>query len=187
MAADVARGAGRVCIGRIRGPKGVKGEVRIESYTQRPEDVAAYGPVTDEQGSRRFTVRVTGRAKGMLVARLSGIEDRNQAEALQGMALYVERDALPRPGPGEYYEADLLGLAATTTDGAPFGKVVQVHDYGAGASLEIAPTGGGAPVLVPFTGAAVPEVDIDGGRIVIDPPEGLLETPERPADGAEKG
>ena len=172
----------KVLIGRIAGPKGIKGDVRIQSYTEAPKDVAAYGPVTDETGTRTFKVRVVGEAKGQVIARLSGIEDRTAAEALKGMALYVAKSALPAPAPGEYYEADLIGLEARTKDGAPFGKVVQVHDYGAGPSLEIAPVGGGAPVLVPFTAQAVPTVDIAAGRVEIDPPEGLLGPPERPGN-----
>jgi 16S rRNA processing protein RimM len=167
-------GAPRICVGVVTGAQGVRGAVRIKSFTARPEDVAAYGPVADEAGERQFALRAVGRAKGVVIATIAGIGDRDAAAALKGTRLYVERSALPAPGEEEYYHADLLGLAAVLRDGTRLGTVRAVHDFGAGDSLEVARTGGGT-VLVPFPRAAVPVVDVAGGWVVIDPPEGLLE------------
>ena len=166
-----------ICIGAVAGAHGVRGGVRLKSFTDDPEAVAAYGPVSDETGARRFDLRLTGRAKGVVLAKLSGIETREAAEALKGLRLYVPRTVLPSPGEDEYYHADLIGLAAETADGAAFGDVQAVHDFGAGDLLEVRTTEG-AMVLLPFTAAAVPVVDIAAGRVVVDPPAGSLDEPE---------
>jgi len=173
-----AAGGARVCVGVVTGAQGVRGAVRVKPFTARPEDVAGYGPVEDEEGRRSFTVRLVGRAKGVVIGRIAGIEDRDAAAALKGTRLYVARSALPPPEAEEYYHADLLGLAAVLRDGRPLGRVRAVHDFGAGDSLEIAREGA-ASVLVPFTRAAVPVVDIAGGRVVIDPPDGLIEEEDK--------
>ncbi len=169
-----------VRVGRIVGARGLKGEVRIASFTAKPGDVAAYGPVRDEAGTHSFKVTVLGEAKGQIMARLSGITDRTAAEALKGLYLHVPRRALPPTKDGEYYHADLIGLRAELVGGGILGTVTAVHDYGAGASLEVARAAGGATVMVPLTARAVPVVDVAGGRLVIDPPDGLLESPEPP-------
>jgi 16S rRNA processing protein RimM len=166
--------APRLCVGIITGAQGVRGAVRIKSFTAVPEDVAAYGPVADEGGEREFALRPVGRAKGVVIATISGIADRDAAERLKGMRLYVARDRLPAPGEEEYYHADLIGLAAVLRDGTPLGRVRAVHEYGAGVSLEVARESG-ATVMVPFTRAAVPEVALAAGRLVIEPLEGLLD------------
>ena len=170
-----------ICVGVITGAHGVRGAVRVKSFTAVPADIATYGPLADESGGRRFRLRVVGEAKGVVVAKIAGIEDRDAAEALKGLRLYVERSALPEAGEEEYYHADLLGLEAALRDGTPLGRVRAVHDFGAGDSLEIA-LPSGATVLVPFTRTAVPVVDLAGGRVVIDPPEGLLDKPPTEAD-----
>ncbi|HZS84604.1 MAG TPA: ribosome maturation factor RimM [Stellaceae bacterium] len=164
----------RICLGAITGAQGVRGAVRIKSFTARPEDVAAYGPVEDESGTRRFVLRLVGRAKGVVLAKIAGIEDRDAAEALKGIRLYVARSALPPAEEEEYYHADLLGLEAVLADGTVLGRVRAVHDFGAGDSLEVERRRGPA-IMVPFTKAAVPVVDIAGGRLVVDPPDGLLD------------
>jgi 16S rRNA processing protein RimM len=163
----------QVCVGVVTGPQGVGGAVRIKSFTARPEDVAAYGPLADETG-RRLELRLVGAAKGVLIARLSGIDDRNGAEALRGLRLYLARSALPPPEPEEYYHADLIGLEVVLGDGTPLGQVRAVHDFGAGDTLEIARPGA-APAMVPFTRAVVPVVDLAAGRLVVEPPPGLLD------------
>jgi 16S rRNA processing protein RimM len=168
------RGQRRVCVGVVTGAHGVRGAVRIKSFTAEPEDVAAYGPLDDERGERQFALRLVGSAKGVLIGWLSGVEDRDRAEAMRGLRLYLPRTALPPPGDDEYYHADLIGLAAELTDGTPFGRVRAVHDFGAGDTLEIERPEG-QPVMVPFTRAVVPVIDIAGGRLVVDPPEGLLD------------
>jgi 16S rRNA processing protein RimM len=170
----VPEAAPRICVGIITGAQGVRGAVRIKSFTAAPEDVAAYGAVADEAEKRSFALHIVGKAKGVVVAKIAGIEDRDAAEALKGVRLYVARSALPEPEAEEYYHADLIGLRAEQVDGALFGRVRAVHEYGAGDSLEVERPEGGT-VLVPFTRAAVPVVDIAGGRVVIDPPEGLLD------------
>ena len=166
----VASSQPKICVGVVVGAQGIQGAVRIKPFTDRPEAIAAYGPVTDEQGARRFEVKVLGQARGVVTAELSGVKDRNAAEALKGLRLYVPRAALPEPEAEEFYHADLIGLAAERADGTPVGRVAAVLDHGAGTYLEIAPEDGGRPLIVPFTRAAVPVVDLAAGRLVIEPP-----------------
>ena len=161
-------------MGVITGAHGVRGEVRVKSFTAEPDAIARYGPLEDERGGRRFALTLTGAVKGVLIARLDGVADRNAAERLKGTHLYLPREALPPPGPDEYYHADLIGLAAVLRDGAPLGQVRAVHEYGAGDSLEVETPDGGI-VMVPFTEAVVPEIDLAAGRLVVDPPPGLLD------------
>ncbi len=155
----------KVCIGAITGVRGLKGEVRIKSFTADPDDVAAYGPLTDEAGGRSFTLRVTAHAKGQVIARLDGINDRTAAEALKGTGLYVSRTVLPEPEEDAYYLADLVGLAVETESGESLGLVKAVHNFGAGDVIELEDG-----MMAPFTKATVPVVDLDKGRIVVIPP-----------------
>lgn len=164
--------ADRVCVGAITGARGLKGEVRIKSFTAEPEDVAAYGPVSDKAGRRGFEIVIIGRVKGALVARIKGVDDRDAAEALKGTELYVLRSALPEPEAGAYYHADLKGLKVETRDGAALGSVKAVHNFGAGDVLEVA-GGTGRGFMVPFA-AGVVSVDLESGRITVTPPAGLL-------------
>jgi 16S rRNA processing protein RimM len=172
-------GVARVCMGVVGAPHGVRGAVRIKSFTDAPAAIASYGALEDESG-QQFTLRIIGSAKGdgMVIAALSGVADRDRAEALRGLRLYAPRAALPPPADDEFYHADLVGLAAALGDDTPLGKVIAVHDFGAGDMLEIQ-RDLGAPVLVPFTRAVVPVVDLAGGRVVIDPPDGLFDAPRR--------
>jgi 16S rRNA processing protein RimM len=165
---------GKVCLGTIVGVHGVQGAVRIKSFTAEPADVAAYGAVSDESGGRRFEVRVLGQARGAVLARLSGVADRNAAEALRGLRLYVDRAALPATKEDEYYHADLIGLPVETKEGAALGRVGAVHNFGAGDILELRGDDG-RELLLPFSDAVVPEVDLAAGRIVAAPPASLLE------------
>ena len=171
-----------VRLGVIVGVRGIKGEVRIKSFTEVPEDIAAYGPLYDEDGARRFDLRVTGLHKGMVIGRIEGVRDRTAAEALKRTALFVDRSQLPPPEEDEFYHSDLEGLKAVGVGGEELGVVRGVFDFGAGPILEI--DGG---VMVPFTTEAVPEVDIAGGKVTIDPPEGLFDPPgpEGPDEDAE--
>ncbi|HLY54442.1 MAG TPA: ribosome maturation factor RimM [Stellaceae bacterium] len=175
----------RLCVGVVAGAHGIRGGVRIKSFTAVPADVGAYGPVSDEAGARAFVVKVTGEQKGVVLAKLDGVTTRDAAEALKGMRLYVDRDKLPAAAPDEFYHADLIGLDAALADGSPFGKVAAVWDFGAGDSLEIERPDG-TTIMVPFTLAAVPTIDLAGGRIVVDPPSGLFDRPEPPASLAEQ-
>jgi 16S rRNA processing protein RimM len=165
-------------MGVVGAPHGVRGAVRIKSFTDEPEAIARYGALEDESGERQFKLRVVGSAKGegMVISQLLGVDDRDGAEALRGLRLYAPRAALPATAEDEFYYADLVGLTAALGDGTGLGKIIAVHDFGAGDMLEIA-RDAGAAVLVPFTRATVPVVDLAGGRIVIDPPEGLFDSP----------
>jgi 16S rRNA processing protein RimM len=167
--------AGRVCVGAIAGAFGVRGEVRLKSFCADPAAIAGYGPLETEDGARRFVVTLTGVVAGGLSARLSGVGSREAAEALRGLRLFADRARLPDPGEEEYYHADLIGLEVRDTGGAPIGRVKAVLNHGAGDLLEVAGPGLKAPVLLPFTRAVVPTVDLAAGVIVADPPEGLLE------------
>jgi 16S rRNA processing protein RimM len=184
---DRTESTAMLCLGVVGGARGLKGEVRITSYTADPADIAAYGPLYDDAGASPLTLRITGRSRNQVVARIEGVNDRTAAEALNGRRLCVTRDALPEPGEGEFYHADLVGLRAEGVDGAPLGIVRAVHDFGAGGMLEIAGDGGDV-IIVPFTHAVVPEVDPVEGRLVVDPPPGLLEPgePEPAGDRAGK-
>jgi len=173
----VTDAAKQVCLGVVTGPHGVQGAVRIKSFTEAPEDVARYGPLTDETGVRRFELRLIGAGKGVVIARLAGVENRNQAETLRGLRLYLPRSALPQPDAEEYYHADLIGLEAVLGDGTPVGRVRAIHDFGAGDTLELTRPGA-SPVMVPFTRAVIPSVELAAGRLVLDPPPGLLDESE---------
>jgi 16S rRNA processing protein RimM len=157
----------RILLGRIAGAHGIRGEVVIHAYTAAPEDIGGYGPLSDATGARSFAIaslRVT--AKGV-VARLEGITDRTAAEALKGVELYVDRARLPAAAEGEFYHADLIGLAAVDPAGEAIGEIVGVQNYGAGDLLEIRFAGSGRTELVPFTEACVPEVDLAARRAVV--------------------
>ncbi len=164
----------RVCVGAIAGAFGVKGEVRLKSFCARPEAIADYAPLFTEDGTQDFSVKITGTVKGGFSARLSGISTKEQADALRGMQLFADRDALPALPDDEYYHADLIGLAVVDTGGQLLGHVCAVHDHGAGDLLEVHGPGLGSTVLLPFTNAVVPTVDLAAGRIIADPPEGLF-------------
>lgn len=162
-----------VCVGAFAGAFGVRGEVRLKSFCAEPEAIGGYGPLLSE-GGRRFVITAMRPIKGGFAVRVEGIETREAAEALKSVRLYVERARLPEPGEEEYYHADLIGLAVFDTAGREIGRVKAVHDFGAGDLLEIARPGG-REALLPFTRAAVPVVDIAGGRVVVEPPEGSLD------------
>jgi 16S rRNA processing protein RimM len=162
--------AERICVAQIGGPHGIRGEVKLKSFTADPMAVSEYGPLDSEDGSACFVLEALRPAKGHLIARLRGVKDRSAAERLTNLKLFVARARLPKPGAEEFYHADLIGLSAVTADGARFGTVVAVHDFGAGDILELAPAAGGPAIMLPFTETFVPSVDIAAGRIVVAPP-----------------
>ncbi len=164
----------RICVAQIGAPHGVRGEVKLRSFTADPGAVADYGPLETEDGTQRFAIEALRPAKDHLVARLSGVRDRDAAERLTNLRLYVARERLPPPEPDEFYHADLIGLRAESRDGAELATIVGIHDFGAGDLLELRPLGASRTVMMPFTAATVPVVDIAGGRIVIDPPQDLF-------------
>lgn len=160
----------RVCVGAIAGAFGVRGEAKIKSFTEDPRAIATYGPLESEDRAQRFDITLTRSIKGGFAARLSGVKTREEAEALKGTRLYVDRAILPQPEEDEFYYADLIGLRVEDQGGAFLGKVKAVHEFGAGDMLEYVPDAGGETVMVPFTRDAVPVVDVPGGRLVVDPP-----------------
>jgi len=159
--------ADRVCVAQIGSPHGVRGEVRLKSFTADPLAVKDYGPLTSEDGTTTFVIEAVREAKDHLVARLAGVSDRDAAARLARTRLYVARTRLPPPAADEFYHADLIGLAAVHADGSEVGTVVAIHDFGAGDILELRPAAGGATILLPFTDAFVPRVDLAGGRITV--------------------
>jgi 16S rRNA processing protein RimM len=171
----------RVCIAQIGAAHGVRGELRLKSFTEDPLSVTRYGPLETEDGKRRFEIETARPAKDMLVVRLNGVADRAAAERLTNLRLYVARDRLPKPADDEFYYADLIGLAAVTAGGVSIGTVKAMHNFGAGDLLEIEPASGGNTLLLPFTAAVVPVVDIRGGKVVITPPDEVVVEGE-PAD-----
>ena len=165
----------RICVARIGAAHGIRGEMRLWPFTADPLAVAAYGPLESADGVR-FEIESLRPGKGFLVVRLKGIADRSAAERLNNAELFVPRERLPEPdADGEYYHADLIGLAAVDAGGTALGTVVAVQNFGAGDLIEIQPPGGGETVLLPFTATVVPVVDIAGGRLVVHAPEGLLD------------
>jgi 16S rRNA processing protein RimM len=159
----------RILLGEIVVAHGIRGEVGIKTFTADPEDIAAYGALTDKTGKRTFEISgVKMTAKG-IVARINGVSDRTGAEALRGVGLYVERDALPATAEddGEYYHADLVGLAAVDPEGGAIGTIVAVENFGAGDLLEIKRSDTATTEFVPFTDECVPTVDIRGGRVTV--------------------
>jgi 16S rRNA processing protein RimM len=164
----------RVLLGEIGAAQGLKGEVRLRSYTHDPAAIARYGALDDENGRKIEidSLRVTPKA---LIVRIKGVTTREGAEALANTKLYIARSRLPERDEEEWYHADLIGLAVVNAGGIPIGTVIAVQNFGAGDLIEIKPSAGGPTVLVPFTRDAVPEVDVEGGRLVLVPPEGLFE------------
>lgn len=160
--------AGRICVGAIAGAFGVRGEVRLKSFTSEPGDIASYGPLTTEDGKRAFTIGLTRPVTGGFGARLSGVDTREAAEALKGTTLWAPREALPNLPDDEFYHADLIGLEVVDTGGQVLGRVRAIYDHGAGDILEV--VGGQQVLLLPFTLAVIPTVDLTAGRIVADPP-----------------
>jgi 16S rRNA processing protein RimM len=177
MSADdkTGPGAGLVLLGRIGAAQGLRGEVRIATFTESPENIAVYGPLVDTKG-RSFTIEALRPLKdALVVARLAGVNDRSAAEALSGVELYVEKARLPEPDADEWYYDDLIGLKAIAPDGAQIGEIAAVQNFGAGDLLELRLAENRRTVFVPFTEAAVPEVDISAGRVIVVMPEEIDE------------
>ncbi len=164
----------QVCVARIGAPHGVRGDVKLWPFTQDPYAVADYGPLTTPDG-RSFEIATLRATKDHLVAHLKGVDTREAAEPLNGIELHVARDALPPADDGEFYHTDLIGLAAVTAQDTAIGIIIAVHNFGAGDIIEIAPEGGGPTLLLPFTDAAVPSVDLAAGCAVIVLPDNDIE------------
>jgi len=162
--------AAPICVARIGAAHGVRGAVKLWTFTEDPFAVKDYGPLTTKDGARQFEVTHVREAKDHLVATLKGIATREDAERLNGIELYIAREKLPATDEDEYYHADLIGLAAVNAADEPLGRVTAIHNFGAGDIIEIAPAKG-ATMLLPFTNAVVPMVDLAGGRVVIELPQ----------------
>jgi 16S rRNA processing protein RimM len=170
--------AAHICIARIGAAHGVRGAVKLWTFTEAPLAVMDYGPLATKDGTRKFEIATAREAKGHLVATLKGIVTREDAERLNGVELYIARAKLPATDEDEYYHADLIGLAAVNAANELLGRVVAIHNFGAGDIIEIAPAHG-ATMLLPFTNAVVPSVDLASGRVVIELPEEIEgDTPE---------
>lgn len=176
----------RICVAQIGAPHGVRGEVRIWPFTADPLSVGRYGPLESEDGAKRFEIETLRAARDHLVARLKGINDRDAAARLTKTKLFVARERLPATvDDDEFYHADLIGLAVVDTDGNTLGSIAAIHNFGAGDLIDVKPTQGGTTVLLPFTEATVPVVDIAGRRIVVD--AAAFASASAPATNNERG
>lgn len=176
----------RILLGQIGAAHGIRGDVTIRTFTSEPDDIAAYGPLSDKTGTKSFkikVVRVTGKG---VVARIDGVTDRNGAEALRNVELYVARDKLPKTDAAEFYHADLVGLATVDATGTVTGQVVSVQNFGAGDLLEVRFNGTASSDFIPFTDACVPVVDLSQRRVTVVPPE-MTGEPEPEDKGKEPG
>lgn len=183
MSEDLLPDSKPILVGRIGAAHGIKGEVRVTSYTEDPLALASYGALDTDRPGLEVTIARARLAKTVLVASLKGVTDRNAAEKLNGVSLYIARDRLETPDEDEFYHADLIGLAVRLEDGTSFGTVTAVTNFGADDLLDIRLTETGKSVFLPFTKAVVPHIDITQGYVVVAPPEGWLEdTPRDPED-----
>ncbi|UIJ72015.1 ribosome maturation factor RimM [Aurantimonas sp. HBX-1] len=176
-----------VLLAVVGGAHGIKGECRVRSLTEDPTALGAYGPLFDAAGNR-YTVKSARAQKNVVVVRFAEVTDRNHAERINGRELFVDRSVLPEPeDDDEFYLGDLVGLAVQTIAGDPVGKVVAFHDFGAGDIVEIQPPGG-PTLMIPFSAAAVPELDVDAGVMIVDPvAAGLVETQDDDEPGPDDG
>lgn len=159
----------KICIAQILGAHGVRGQAKLASFTDNVEDVASYGPLSDEKGKRSFIIKLGAWNKTHFICTLSGVSTREEAEALRGTKLYIERSKLPKPKNNQYYYADLIGLEARLASGEGFGKVIDMKNYGAGDIIEISRPGGAE--MLPFNKDVVGEVNLEAGYIIISPPK----------------
>ena len=160
-----------VLLGVFGAAQGVRGEVRVKSFTAQAKAIGGYGVLTDSSGARAFRLESARPLRDdMLVVRLAGVTTRDAAEALTGVEIFARRDQLPPPAADEFYYDDLIGLTAVTTEGVALGRVASLRNFGAGDILEIAPAAGGDTLLLPFTKAVATDIDFDAGRIVVAPP-----------------
>ncbi len=176
------QGNRRILVGVILGAHGVRGDVRVRSYTADPKSLFMFKTIADESGKRVFALKRKGATKNDFIASIVDVKDKDSADALRGTKLFVERAALPKARKSEYYEVDLVGLKVLTVEGKPLGEVQALHDYGAGPFLEIQPKKG-ASFMLPFNDVYVPEIDLDGGALTVFVPEGWLNAESKPEKG----
>ena len=163
--------ANRICVARIGAAHGVRGEVKLWSFTEDPAAVATYGPLETQDGAQRFEIEALRPAKDHFVARIAGVDDRDAAEKLRNLELFIPRTRLPKIDDADtFYHADLIGLDAVTPDGTQVGTVQALHNFGAGDIIEIMPAGSSHPLMLPFNEATVPTIDLAAKQIVVVPP-----------------
>lgn len=165
-----------ICVGVITTVHGVRGNVKVKSFTRNAADFAGFGPLCDASGRRSFNVEIVGESKGVFLARIDGVTDRTAAEALRGTELYVSRDKLPETAENEFYYADLIGLTAKTSDGKILGRIKAVYNFGAGDMLEI----DGVEDFVSFSQKNVPDVDLKNKTVTVCMPQSVEAKPEKP-------
>ncbi len=166
-------GPGLTPAGIVVGAQGIRGLVRVKTFTKSPSSIADYGLLFNESGDRHFQVTLVEARPTVAVVKIDGVASREAAEALKGLMLHISRSALPEVDQDEFYHADLVGLVAETEAEGRIGVVSSLDDFGAGELIEIALDAGGAPLVCPFTMAVVPVVDIAGGKVLLNPPVGL--------------
>ena len=174
MSKQASEPKGKICIAQIGAAHGVRGEVRIKLFSDDPKSLTQYGALSNADGSRTFAIETSRLSKTVYVCRIKGLRDRNEAEALNGVKLYIDRDQLPELDEEEFYHSDLIGLEARLEDGTQLGSIVGIPDFGAGDLLDIAPKKGKGFYL-PFTLAVVPHVNVSEGYVTVVPPEGWLD------------
>lgn len=163
-----------ICVGAIVGAFGIKGEVRLKSFTSIPETIADYAPLLTEKGKKKFDIVITGEIKNGLSVRMSGIISKEDADNLKGTKLYVPRERLPELYEDEYYHTDLIGLSVQTLEGDNIGNIKSVLNHGASDLLEVEISNEKNSILIPFTQKIVPKVDIKNSIVIVDPPKGLV-------------
>ncbi len=163
----------KICVGQFAGAHGVRGLVRVRSFTEDPDAIFGYAPLTDETGQRVFKIVRKSTVKDMFIVAVDEVDDKEAADRLRGDKIFISRSLLPKTGEGEYYEADLIGLKVADCSGKDFGRVLGVHDYGAGTFLEIG-TSKKDSFMLPFKNAFVPKVDLNEETVVICVPEGWI-------------
>ncbi len=174
----------RICVGQFGAPHGVRGLVRLRSFTENPDDIMRY-PLTDETGRAHYKLDLKSKVRGQFIASVAGVNSREAAEALRNRNLFTSRGALPGTPKGAYYQSDLLGLTAMDQHGHNYGKVLAVHNYGGGPLLEIGHHAR-TSFMLPFTDACVPEVSPQAGTLIIAMPEGWLDPVEKKAKRGKK-
>ncbi len=176
--------ADRVCVAKIGAAHGLRGEVRLQVFTEDPDAILKYGQLESGDGTKKFRVVSLRPAKGHYVAKLDGVNDRNASELLTNIELFVSRDKLPKiEGEGEYYHADLIGLRVEDRAGENYGVVIAIRNYGASDLIEVGEPSKKSGTLIPFIGQFVPEVDVEGGRVIIEPVAGLFDDKPSPLVG----
>lgn len=163
-----------IVVGAFAGAFGVRGDVRVKSFCAVPEDIVGYAPLKGADGTIYDRMELSGQAKGALVVRVAGIATKEQADAIKGQEILADRSLLPSLPDDEFYHTDLIGLSVYDTGGSLIGTVKNVLNHGASDLLEVQEPQSSKTILLPFTQAVVPTVDLTAGRIVADPPDGLI-------------